>query len=114
MALRPVSVSQLNEYISRVLQTDPLLGNISVKGEISNLKYHSTGHVYFSMKDEQSKINCFLPASYAERLKIDLVDGMEIIVSGYINVYKRVEHTHCSLEILKFQEKEIWRLLSQG
>ena len=81
MALRPVSVSQLNEYISRVLQTDPLLGNISVKGEISNLKYHSTGHVYFSMKDEQSKINCFLPASYAERLKIDLVDGMEIIVS---------------------------------
>lgn len=89
MALRPVSVSQLNEYISRVLQTDPLLGNISVKGEISNLKYHSTGHVYFSMKDEQSKINCFLPASYAERLKIDLVDGMEIIVSGYINVYKK-------------------------
>ena len=47
MALRPVSVTQLNDYIGRVLQTDPLLGNISVIGEISNLKYHSSGHVYF-------------------------------------------------------------------
>ena len=68
MALKPVSVSQLNEYISRILQTDPLLGNISVIGEISNLKYHSSGHIYFSMVDETSKINCFLPASYAQDL----------------------------------------------
>ena len=45
MALRPVTVSQLNEYISRVLSTDPLLGNISVTGEISNLKFHGSGHI---------------------------------------------------------------------
>ena len=55
MALRPVSVTQLNDYIGRVLQTDPLLGNISVIGEISNLKYHSSGHVYFSLVDEDRK-----------------------------------------------------------
>ena len=89
MALRPVSVTQLNEYIGRVLQTDPLLGNISVIGEISNLKYHSSGHVYFSLIDSGSKINCFLPASTAAALPWQLGDGMELTVKGYINVFKK-------------------------
>ena len=89
MALRPVSVTQLNDYIGRVLQTDPLLGNISVIGEISNLKYHSSGHVYFSLVDEGSKVNCFLPSSYAQTLPWRLGDGMEAVVRGYINVFKK-------------------------
>lgn len=89
MALRPVTVSQLNEYISRVLTTDPLLGNISVTGEISNLKFHSSGHVYFSMIDENSKINCFLPAAYVKNLNYALGNGLEIVVHGYINVYRK-------------------------
>jgi len=89
MALRPISVTQLNEYISRVLQTDPLLGNISVTGEISNLKYHSSGHVYFSLVDEGSKVNCFLPQTAAQNLSLKLADGMEIVVRGYINVFKK-------------------------
>lgn len=49
MALKPVTVSQLNEYIARVVGTDPLLSAVVVKGEISNLKYHSSGHIYFSI-----------------------------------------------------------------
>lgn len=89
MALKPVTVSQLNDYISRVLTTDPLLGNISVTGEISNLKFHSSGHVYFSLLDENSRINCFLPASYKRSLSYALDDGLEIIANGYINVYKK-------------------------
>lgn len=89
MALRPVTVSQLNEYISRVLTTDPLLGNISVIGEISNLKFHSSGHVYFSIIDENSKINCFLPASYVQNLSYALGDGLEVVVYGRINVYTK-------------------------
>lgn len=89
MALKPVSVTQLNEYISRVLTTDPLLGNIRVTGEITNLKYHSTGHVYFSIADENSKINCFFPASYVKNLRIELYDGLKVIINGYINVYKK-------------------------
>ena len=89
MALRPVSVTQLNDYIGRVLQTDPLLGNISVIGEISNLKYHSSGHVYFSLVDEGSKVNCFLPSSYAQTLPWRLGDGMEAVVRGYLNVFKK-------------------------
>ena len=89
MALRPVTVSQLNEYISRVLTTDPLLGNISVCGEISNLKFHSSGHVYFSLIDESGKVNCFLPSGYARNIHYALGDGLEVIVRGYINVYKK-------------------------
>lgn len=89
MALKPVTVSQLNEYISRVLMTDPLLGNVTVTGEISNLKYHSSGHVYFSINDENSKINCFFPASYVRNLSYELGDGLEVVINGYINVYKK-------------------------
>ena len=89
MALKPVSVTQLNEYISRVLTTDPLLGNLQVIGEITNLKYHSSGHIYFSIKDENSKINCFIPSSYISKIKYELGDGLEVIISGYINVYKK-------------------------
>ena len=89
MALKPVSVSQLNDYISRVLTTDPLLGNITVAGEISNLKYHSSGHVYFSISDANSKINCFFPSSYVRNLNYELGDGLEVIINGYINVYKK-------------------------
>mgnify|MGYP001379977157 CR=1 FL=1 len=89
MALKPIRVSQLNAYIHRILQTDPVLGNISVIGEISNLKFHSSGHVYFSLKDENSKINCFLAAQNLTHIRYDLEEGMEIIALGYISVYER-------------------------
>ncbi len=89
MALKPVTVTQLNEYISRVIGTDPLLSNISVAGEISNLKFHSSGHVYFSMIDQNSKVNCFLPASYFRNLAYTIGDGLNVTVRGYINVYKK-------------------------
>ncbi len=89
MALKPVSVSQLNGYIKRILQTDPLLGNVSVIGEISNLKFHGSGHVYFTLKDQNSKINCFLPADRLANLRYELSEGMEITASGYIYLYER-------------------------
>ncbi|MBR3705878.1 MAG: exodeoxyribonuclease VII large subunit, partial [Firmicutes bacterium] len=57
--------------------------------EISNLKYHSTGHVYFSINDANSKINCFFPSSYVRNLNYELGDGLEVIINGYINVYKK-------------------------
>lgn len=88
MAVKAVSVSQLNSYIKKILQTDPLLGNISVVGEISNLKFHQSGHVYFSMKDAKSKINCFLPSSVLAQLRYELVEGMEITAVGYVSVYE--------------------------
>ena len=89
MALKPVTVSQLNGYIKRILQTDPLLGNVSVIGEISNLKFHGSGHIYFSMKDAGSRLNCFLPADRVRELRYQLSEGMEITASGYIYLYER-------------------------
>lgn len=89
MAIKPVSVTQLNGYIKRILQTDPLLGNVSVVGEVSNLKFHGTGHVYFTLKDQNSKISCFLPSDRAQNLRYELSEGMEITACGYIYLYER-------------------------
>lgn len=89
MALRPITVTQLNDYIARVFDSDTLLMNVAVTGEISNLKYHSSGHVYFSLNDAESKVNCFLPASYVKNLSYELGDGLEITASGKVNVYRR-------------------------
>lgn len=89
MGLKPIKVSQLNNYIKRTLQSDPVLGNISVIGEISNLKYHSLGNVYFSLKDENSKINCFLPSSNRMGEDEYLREGQEVIIHGYIYLYER-------------------------
>ena len=89
MGLTPIRVGQLNSYISRVLKTDPLLSDVSVTGEVSNLKFHHSGHVYFSLKDEASRVNCFLPARVAQVITLPLEEGMEIIATGYISVYER-------------------------
>lgn len=87
MAVKPVTVSQLNNYISQVLGLDPILGNVVVKGEISGVKYHESGHVYFSLVDEASKINCFLPCEYASALRYTLDNGMEVILTAAVSVY---------------------------
>ena len=89
MGARPVKVSQLNNYINRVLGTDPILGNVSVIGEISNLKFHNSGHVFFSLKDESSKVSCFLAGSNLQKITTPLEEGLEIIATGYISVYER-------------------------
>ncbi|MDD2217657.1 MAG: exodeoxyribonuclease VII large subunit [Eubacteriales bacterium] len=87
--MKPVKVSQLNNYINRILSSDPILSKVSVKGEISNLKHHSSGHVYFTLKDESSRLNCFLSADALKRVRYELDDGIEIIADGYISVYER-------------------------
>lgn len=89
MAIKPVTVSQLNQYIGRILRTDPILGNVRVRGEISNLKYHGSGHIYFTLKDAGSRVRGFLAADAAAGLRYELSDGMEVIVSGYLSVYRK-------------------------
>ena len=89
MSRKPISVSQLNNYIGRTLSADSILSNISVTGEISNFKIHGSGHVFFSLKDDFSRINCFLPAGIFAKLGQELKDGEEIVVDGYINVYEK-------------------------
>lgn len=89
MPIKPISVSQLNSYIKRIIVTDPVLGNIAVTGEISNLVHHRSGHVYFTLKDENSKLNCFLASEKVSKLRFILSEGMEIIVYGNVSVYER-------------------------
>ena len=89
MPLKPVSVSQLNSYIRRVLGTDPILMNLSVKGEISNLTKHSSGYWYFTLKDENSRISCFMGRDRVAQLRYDISEGMEVVVYGSLSVYER-------------------------
>lgn len=83
------SVEEINNYIQSMFRSDILLPNVSVRGEISNLKYHSTGHIYFTLKDENSAIAGVCFRSYASKLSIKLRDGMQVIVTGSIENFVR-------------------------
>ena len=89
MPLKPVSVTQLNDYLNRVISTDPLLSSVTVQGEVSGVKYHSSGHVYFSLVDSRSRLSCFLHREKAMQLQEKLTDGMELTASGGITVFSR-------------------------
>ena len=84
-----ISVSQLNGYIKEKFENDENLENILVKGEISNFKNHYTGHMYFTLKDENSLIKCVMFKSYAQKLGFMPKDGMKVFVLGTVSVYER-------------------------
>ena len=75
-----ISVSQLNNYIKEKFEKDEYLENILVKGEISNFKNHYTGHMYFTLKDENSLIKCIMFKGYAQRLDFMPKDGMKVFI----------------------------------
>lgn len=89
MRLKSFSVSQVNNYIKRIISYDPILSNITVEGEISNFKRHSSGHAYFSIKDDTSKLNCVMFRLNLEKITFPIVDGMNVSIKGNINVYER-------------------------
>lgn len=81
------SVSNINKYIKMVFDKDPFLSYVAIKGEITNFKAHSSGHLYFTLKDEQSTIKCVMFRSAAQNLNIKLQDGASVIVMGSVSVY---------------------------
>lgn len=83
------TVTQINSYIKNMFKQDFVLNNISLKGEISNLKYHNSGHIYFTLKDEKATISVIMFASFAGRLSFELSNGMMVIVTGRVDVYER-------------------------
>ena len=89
MKYNAVTVTQLNKYLKDKFDEDENLGAILVKGEISNFKNHYTGHLYFTLKDENSLIKCIMFKSYAERLAFKPKDGMKVMVFGSISVFER-------------------------
>ena len=82
------TVKQVNTYIKGILQDDFILRNIYVRGEVSNCKYHSTGHVYFSLKDESGVIPAVMWKSDVRALSFRMEDGMHVVVHGSISVYE--------------------------
>ena len=84
-----LTVSQLNEYVRRMFQMDPMLRAIELKGEISNLKFHQSGALFFTMKDENAAISCVMYADEAENLQAMPFEGMRATASGSVALYAR-------------------------
>ncbi|SFA87668.1 exodeoxyribonuclease VII large subunit [Clostridium frigidicarnis] len=89
MYIKTLTVSSLNSYIKRTIDSDIILNNLSIKGEVSNFKLHTSGHMYFSLKDEFAKINCVMFKDKAQLVKFDIKDGMKVEIKGRVSVYSK-------------------------
>ena len=87
--MRPVTVSEVSEYIKSLLENDRNLGNICIKGEISNFKAHSSGHLYFSLKDEGAVISGVMFRGMASKLRFRPENGMKVLAYGRISSFPR-------------------------
>ena len=84
-----LTVSQLNEYVRRMFQMDPMLRAIELKGEISNLKFHQSGALFFTMKDENASISCVMYSGDVDGLQAMPFEGMRAVASGSVALYVR-------------------------
>ena len=89
MEIEPITVSDLNRYVKQKIDNDEFLNNVYVRGEISNCKLHYTGHIYFTLKDENSLIKCVMFKSYTPHLTFIPKDGMKVMVFGSVSVFER-------------------------
>ena len=89
MEYNPITVTDLNRYIKNKVDDDEYLNNVLVKGEISNFKHHYTGHMYFTLKDENSLIKCIIFKTYTPNLKFVPKDGMKVMILGTVSVFER-------------------------
>ena len=87
MKLKTLTVTEVSNYLKRIIDNDFIMNNLSVKGEVSNLKFHSSGHIYFSLKDGESKINCVMFKSDAVNLNFLIENGMEVSVKARLSIY---------------------------
>ena len=83
------SVTKVNSYIKNMFSQDYMLRSITVSGEVSNVKYHSSGHIYFTMKDKNSAIACVMFAGNAKSLTIKLKEGLAVETTGSVSVFER-------------------------
>jgi len=89
MARNVYTVTQVNAYIKNMFTQDYICNSLFVKGEVSNCKYHSSGHIYFTLKDGKGTINCVMFAGNRQGLKFRMAEGQQVIVGGAIDVYER-------------------------
>ena len=84
-----ITVTQLNNYIKEKIANDEFLKEIFIKGEISNFKHHYTGHLYFTLKDENCLVKCIMFKTYAQKLNFEPKDGAKVIIYGNVSVFER-------------------------
>ena len=89
MKINPISVTELNKYVKDRVAADEFLNNVFVKGEISNFKHHYSGHMYFTLKDENSLIKCVMFKTSTATLNFVPKDGMKVLVLGTVSVFER-------------------------
>lgn len=82
-----VSVSELNEYANGLLSRDPLLTDVTVRGELTGFKRHTSGHLYFSLKDDAAQVRCVMFRQYAQMMGLRPVDGMRVAALGSVSLY---------------------------
>ena len=88
MNQEPASVSEINAYIKMILDNDEALQNIYIVGEVSNFKKHSSGHLYFSLKDEKCSIKCIMFSYYTSNINFNLENGIKIFAYGNVSCYE--------------------------
>ncbi|MBN2557645.1 MAG: exodeoxyribonuclease VII large subunit [Clostridia bacterium] len=86
---KAITVSQLNLYVKMLIGNDAHLSDVLVRGEISNFKKHYSGHLYFTLKDDKSSLNCIMFSSYGGGLKFIPENGMQVTAAGYVSVYEK-------------------------
>lgn len=89
MAHSVYTVAQVNAYIKNMFTQDYMLQALFVKGEVSNCKYHSSGHIYFTLKDQKGTLNCVMFAGNRKGLNFRMQEGQQVIVGGTVDVYER-------------------------
>ncbi|MCL1803225.1 MAG: exodeoxyribonuclease VII large subunit [Eubacteriaceae bacterium] len=89
MESQSLSVTQLLNYLASIFARDPILQGVTVRGEISNLKTQASGHMYFTLKDEESRISCAMFRSDASRLQFSPKDGDSVVITGRVSVYEK-------------------------
>lgn len=105
------SISSLVRYIKSSLDHDMNLQSILIKGEVSNFTHHRSGHYYFTLKDNSSRISCVMFASYARRCPLQIKDGMKVLVSANVSMYE--PQGNCQLYVLQVQLDGIGDLFMQ-
>ncbi|WP_329385226.1 exodeoxyribonuclease VII large subunit [Anaerofustis butyriciformans] len=106
-----LTVTDVNRYIKTLLDYDELLSNLKVEGEVSNYKRHSSGHLYFSIKDNKGKINCVMFRADTYSLDFEPKDGMKVIIEGNVSVFEK--NGNYQLYVRSMKKKGIGRLYEE-
>ena len=103
-----LSVAEVNNYIKNIFDTNTFLKKVYLKGEISNFKHHSSGHLYLTLKDDESRISAIMFKSAASTLNFKPEDGMNVLVTGRISVYPMGGNYQIYIE--KMEMDGLWNL----